>query len=247
MKYNYQITIEYDGLNFVGWQFQKNGISIQEIIEKNLKKIFKKKIKIIGAGRTDKGVHALGQSANFFIEQKIDNSIKFLNSINYFLKKKSISIISIKKRKLDFNSRYNAKERIYIYKIINRQSNLVINDNRAWLVKKKIDVNLLKKGAKLLEGKHDFSTFRASSCSANSPIRKINKVKIKKKGELVLIEFNSKSFLQNQVRSMVGCLKYLSCKKWDLKKFKYAFKSKKRSLCAPPAPAFGLYLAKIKY
>ena len=150
MKYNYQITIEYDGLNFVGWQFQKNGISIQEIIEKNLKKIFKKKIKIIGAGRTDKGVHALGQSANFFIEQKIDNSIKFLNSINYFLKKKSISIISIKKRKLDFNSRYNAKERIYIYKIINRQSNLVINDNRAWLVKKKIDVNLLKKGAKLL-------------------------------------------------------------------------------------------------
>ena len=247
MKYNYQITIEYDGLNFVGWQFQKNGISIQEIIEKNLKKIFKKKIKIIGAGRTDKGVHALGQSANFFIEQKIDNSIKFLNSINYFLKKKSISIISIKKRKLDFNSRYNAKERIYIYKIINRQSNLVINDNRAWLVKKKIDVNLLKKGAKLLEGKHDFSTFRASSCSANSPVRKINKVKIKKKGELVLIEFNSKSFLQNQVRSMVGCLKYLSCKKWDLKKFKYAFKSKKRSLCAPPAPAFGLYLAKIKY
>ena len=246
MKYNYQITIEYDGLNFVGWQFQKNGISIQEIIEKNLKKIFKKKIKIIGAGRTDKGVHALGQSANFFIEQKIDNSIKFLNSINYFLKKKSISIISIKKRKLDFNSRYNAKERIYIYKIINRQSNLVINDNRAWLVKKKIDVNLLKKGAKLLEGKHDFSTFRASSCSANSPVRKINKVKIKKKGELVLIEFNSKSFLQNQVRSMVGCLKYLSCKKWDLKKFKYAFKSKKRSLCAPPAPAFGLYLAKIK-
>ena len=247
MKYNYQITIEYDGLNFVGWQFQKNGISIQEIIEKNLKKIFKKKIKIIGAGRTDKGVHALGQSANFYIEEKIDNSIKFLNSINYFLKKKSISIISIKKRKLDFNSRYNAKERIYIYKIINRQSNLVINDNRAWLVKKKIDVNLLKKGAKLLEGKHDFSTFRASSCSANSPVRKINKVKIKKKGELVLIEFNSKSFLQNQVRSMVGCLKYLSCKKWDLKKFKYAFKSKKRSLCAPPAPAFGLYLAKIKY
>ena len=247
MKYNYQITIEYDGLNFVGCQFQKNGISIQEIIEKNLKKIFKKKIKIIGAGRTDKGVHALGQSANFFIEQKIDNSIKFLNSINYFLKKKSISIISIKKRKLDFNSRYNAKERIYIYKIINRQSNLVINDNRAWLVKKKIDVNLLKKGAKLLEGKHDFSTFRASTCSANSPVRKINKVKIKKKGELVLIEFNSKSFLQNQVRSMVGCLKYLSCKKWDLNKFKYAFKSKKRSLCAPPAPAFGLYLAKIKY
>ena len=247
MKYNYQIIIEYDGLNYVGWQFQKNGTSIQETIEKNLKKILKKNTRLIGAGRTDKGVHALGQRANFFSHSKIENKKKFLDSINFFLRNYSISILNIEKKKKDFNSRYNAKERTYQYKIINRQSNLVINRNRAWHVKKKLDLNLLKKGAKILIGEHDFSTFRSSSCSANSPIRKINSIKIKKIGDIILIEFKSKSFLQNQVRSMVGCLKYLSCKIWDLEKFKKIFKSKNRKLCAPPSPACGLYLAKIKY
>lgn len=247
MKYNYQITIEYDGLNFVGWQFQKNGVSIQETIEKNLKKILKKDTRLIGAGRTDKGVHALGQRANFFSYNKIENKKKFLESINFFLRNYSISILSIEKKKIDFNSRYNAKERTYEYKIINRQSNLVIERNRAWQVKKKLDLNLLKKGAKILIGEHDFSTFRSSSCSANSSVRKINSVKVKKKGDVILIEFKSKSFLQNQVRSMVGCLKYLSCKIWNLKNFKKVFKSKNRKLCAPPAPACGLYLVKIKY
>ena len=247
MKYNYQIVIEYDGLNFVGWQFQKNGISIQEIIEKKLKKILKKKIKLIGAGRTDKGVHALGQNANFFTNKKIESEKTFLNSLNFFLKKKNISIIKIKKKNINFNSRYDAKERIYLYKIVNRQSNLIINMNRAWHVQKKLDLNLFKKGASLLVGKHDFSTFRSSSCSAKSPIKNMNSIKIRKKKEMIVVEFNSKSFLQNQVRSMVGCLKYLAEKKWTLKKFKQVMISKKRTDCAPPAPAHGLYLAEVKY
>ena len=247
MNYNYQIIIEYDGKNYVGWQFQKNGISIQEIIENNLKKIIKKKIRIIGAGRTDKGVHALGQCANFLTNKKIISKNVFIDSINFFLRKNLISIIDIKKKKLNFNSRYNAKERTYLYKIVNRQSKLIIDNNRAWHVKKKLDFNLLKKGANFLQGKHDFSTFRASSCSAKSPIKKINSIKVKKKGETILIEFKSKSFLQNQVRSMVGCLKYLAEKKWTLKKLKEIMISKKRVNCAPPAPAHGLYLSKIKY
>lgn len=247
MNYNYQILIEYDGLNFVGWQFQKNGNSVQETIEKNLRKILKKKIRIIGAGRTDKGVHAFNQCANFIINKKIENKKKFLSSINFFLSKYFISIIDIKKKNLNFNSRYNAIERTYVYKIINRESNSIFNYNRAWHIKKKLDLSLLKRGAKILEGKHNFSTFRASSCSAKNPIRKINNIKVVKKNNKILIEFKSKSFLQNQVRSMVGCLKYLAEKKWSLKKFKQVFKSRKRSYCAPPAPAFGLYLAKIKY
>ena len=247
MKYNYQILIEYDGLGFVGWQFQKNGNSVQETIEKNLRKIFKKKIRIIGAGRTDKGVHAFGQKANFFIAEKIEDKKKFLNSVNYFLRKHLISILDIKKKKLSFNSRYDAKERTYEYKIINRESNLAINRNRAWLVKKKLDLSILKKGAKVLEGKHDFSAYRSSSCSAKSPIRLISKIKINKKANIISMEFKSKSFLQNQVRSMVGCLKYLAEKKWSLKKFKKVLILRKRSNCAPPAPACGLYLVKIKY
>ena len=247
MKYNYQILIEYDGLKFVGWQFQKNGKSVQEIIEKKLRKIFKKRIRIIGAGRTDKGVHALGQSANFFTNEKIDNKKKFLSSINFFLQKHSVSIIDIKIKNLNFNSRYDAKERTYEYKIINRESNLVIDKNRAWLVKNELNLKMLKKGAKILEGEHDYSTYRASSCSAKSPIRRVSKIRVNKKKNTISIKFKSKSFLQNQVRSMVGCLKYLAEKKWSLKKFKKVLILKKRSLCAPPAPAYGLYLVKIKY
>ena len=244
---NYLITIEYDGSNFVGWQRQKNGISVQETIEKKIQKILKTKIKLIGSGRTDKGVHAKAQSANFFTTKKIEEKKKFLNSINFFLKKDLVSITKIKKKKILFHSRYDAKERIYEYRIINRIGALSLNNNKAWHIKKKLNMKLLNKGAKLLEGTHDFSTFRASSCSSISPIKKINKANIKKKGDEIIIEFRSKSFLQNQVRSMVGSLEHLSCGKWTFNNFKKVFKSKKRSRCAPPAPAYGLYLKNVRY
>ena len=245
--YNYLLKVEYDGTNYSGWQFQKNGKSIQETIERALKKILKLKIKINGAGRTDKGVHAFGQHANFKINKKIKNEKKFLNSLNFFLGKKSISIISVKRKKTIFHSRFDAKERTYEYKIINREGSLSLDNSKAWHVKTKLNISLLKKGAKILEGTHDFSTFRASSCSAKSPIKKMYSVKVNKKGDQIFLIFRSKSFLQNQVRSMVGSLKYLSSGKWSLKEFKKAFFSKKRSNCAPPAPACGLYLQNIKY
>ena len=244
---NYLLKVEYDGTKFVGWQFQKNGKSIQGVIEKALRKIFKLKIRITGAGRTDKGVHAKGQYANFKINKIIDDKKKFINSINYFLKKDLISVLDIKKKNFNFNSRYSAKERVYEYKIINRQGTLSLDRNRAWHIKKDLDIRLLKQGAKVLEGTHDFSTFRASSCSAKSPIKKMNSIKVKKNREIILITFKSQSFLQNQVRSIVGCLEYLSSKKWTLNYFKHVLNSKKRSKCAPPAPACGLYLKDIKY
>ena len=244
---NYLIKIEYDGSNFVGWQSQKNGISVQETIEKKIQKILKTNIKLIGSGRTDKGVHAIAQSANFLTLKKIEEKKKFLNSINFFLKKYHISVIDIKKKKLDFNSRYSAKERVYVYKIVNRLGDLSLDYNRAWHIKSKLDIDLLRSGAKILEGRHDFSTFRSSSCSAKSPVKDMISVNVKKRGNEIFIAFKSKSFLQSQVRSMVGSLRYLAEKKWDLKKFKKIFKSKKRNLCAPPAPACGLYLKTVKY
>ena len=245
--FNYLMRIEYDGTKFVGWQYQKNGRSIQEKIEKSLYKIFKKKIRIIGAGRTDKGVHANGQYANFKIEKKINDKEKFLNSINFFLHKDSITIISIKSISLNFHSRHSAKERVYKYYIINRIGLLSLDKNRAWHIKKKLNLNIMKKGGKILEGTHDFSTFRASSCSAKSAIKKINSVRISKTKDKISITFKSKSFLQNQVRSMVGCLEKLSSNRWDLEKFKKVLQSKKRSNCAPPAPAHGLYLDNVRY
>ncbi len=234
-------------LIILGGSSKKNGKSIQETIEKVLQKILKLKVKITGAGRTDKGVHAFGQYANFKIDKKIENKKRFLNSLNFFLRNNLISIISINRKNSIFHSRFNAKERIYEYKIINREGSLSLNKSKAWHVKTKLDISLLKKGAKVLEGKHDFSTFRASSCSAKSPIKKMNSVKVSKKGDQIVLIFKSKSFLQNQVRSMVGSLKYLSSGKWSLKEFKKIFFSKNRSYCAPPAPACGLYLRNIKY
>ena len=151
------------------------------------------------------------------------------------------------KQKKDFHARFSAKLRTYEYLIINRQGKLSIYKNKAWHVKKKIDLSLMKKGAKLFEGSHDFSTFRAASCSAKSPLKKIYPIKISKVSEIIKIRISSKSFLQNQVRSMVGCLKYLSTYKWSFNDFKKAFKSKERNNCAPPAPASGLYLLNIKY
>ena len=243
----YQILIEYVGTKFVGWQIQKNGLSVQEVIQKSLKKLTKKSILIHGSGRTDAGVHAIEQSAHFETDFLIKNKKNFIKSLNFFLSKYSISILQIINRNNSFHARYSAKKRIYKYIIINRDSPLSLDKERAWCLRKKLDVNLMKSGAKLMVGKKDFSTFRASSCGANSPIRTMEKLNIKKTRDKIELTFVSRSFLQNQVRSMVGCLKKLGEKKWSLRKFKLVLYSKKRSNCAPPAPSCGLYLFNVKY
>jgi len=245
--YRYQILIEYVGTNFVGWQIQSKGKSIQKLIQTKIYKLLKEKISLIGSGRTDSGVHAIEQSAHFDCKREIQNLDKFLKSINHFVNDKHVSIISIKKRNINFHARFSAKQRIYKYVIFNRLSRPSIEKKRGWHIIKELDVSLMKKGAKKLLGTKDFSTFRSSSCNAKSPIRTIKSIKIKSVKRTIEIQFKSQSFLQQQVRSMVGCLKYLAEKKWDLKKFDSIFKSKKRTLCAPPAPAEGLFLEKVIY
>ena len=245
--HRYQILIEYVGTNFIGWQIQSKGQSIQKLIQIKVSKLLKEKINLVGSGRTDSGVHAVEQSAHFDCKKKIKNLDKFLQSINFFLNIKLISITNIKNKNLNFHARFSAKQRIYTYVIFNRISRPSIEKNRGWHIRKKLDLKLMKKGAKKLLGTNDFSTFRSSSCNAKSPIRTIKSIKIKEVKNKIQIQFKSQSFLQQQVRSMVGCLKYLAEKKWDLKKFENVFKSKKRVLCAPPAPAHGLFLERVIY
>ena len=245
--HRYQILIEYVGTNFVGWQIQPKGKSIQKLIQTKLSKLLGEKILLIGSGRTDSGVHAIEQSAHFECKKKIKNLDKFLKSLNYFVNNMGVSIINIKKRNLNFHARFSAKQRIYKYVIFNRLSKPSIERGRGWHIIKELDISLMKKGAKKLLGTKDFSTFRASKCNATSPIKTMKSIKIKSFRGKIEIQFRSQSFLQQQVRSMVGCLKYLAEKKWDLKKFNSVFKSKKRTLCAPPAPAEGLFLEKVIY
>ncbi len=243
----YQLLIEYAGTNFRGWQVQKKGKTIQGLIQKKVSDLLREEIILYGSGRTDSGVHAIEQSAHFECKNKIKKLDIFIKSINHFLNKHGIAILKIKRKNHNFHARFSAKMRVYKYMIINRLGAPALEKNRGWHIMKKLDLELMKKGAKKLIGTKDFSTFRASTCRAKSPVKTMKLVKVKSSKNRIEIEFRSQSFLQQQVRSMVGCLKYLGEKKWSLKKFEDVMNSKKRSLCAPPAPPEGLYLFRVFY
>ena len=245
--FRYQILIEYEGTNFRGWQLQKKGKTVQGLLQDKISKLLKEKVIVYGAGRLDVGVHAKEQSAHFDCKNKIDKIDKFLKSINHFLNEDGIAILKLKKRSKNFHARISAKIRVYNYVIINQISRPVLDENRGWHIMKDLDLELMRKSAKKLIGTMDFSTFRKSSCRAKSSIKTMKLVKIKRTKDKIEIEFRSQSFLQQQVRSMVGCLKYVGEKKWTLKKFINVMNSRKRTLCAPPAPPYGLYLTRVIY
>ena len=242
-----KIVIAYDGSHFKGWQIQPGEKTVQNSLELAIKKIAHTKIKVHGSGRTDTGVHALGQVAHFEIplESRM-TAQEWQRAINVNLPP-TIRVLSTELVSTDFHSRFSAKMRIYKYIIINRLSRPVLDKNRGWHIMNELDLKSMKKAAKKLVGTKDFSTFRASSCRAKSPIKTMKSVRIKSRNNKIEIEFQSQSFLQQQVRSMVGCLKYVGEKKWSLGKFVDVMNKKKRILCAPPAPPEGLYLARVIY
>ena len=242
----YKIKIEYEGTPFVGWQFQKNGQSVQEVLQKAIFNFSKERVVVTGAGRTDSGVHALSQIAHFDLKKKIQKK-NLLPAINQNISNKSVTVLKINRISKNFHARHDAQKRTYEYLIVNRQSPLALQKNKAWHIRKKLDIKAMKKGAKLLLGTHDFSTYRSASCGAKSPVKTMEKILIKKNKDKISLQFTSRSFLQQQVRSMVGCIKYLGEGKWSIDTFQKTFKSKKRSKCAPPAPACGLYLKNIIY
>ena len=215
----YKIKIEYEGTPFVGWQFQKNGQSVQEVLQKAIFNFSKEKVIVTGAGRTDSGVHALAQVAHFDLKKKIQKK-NILPAINQNIGNKSVTVLKINKVNKKFHARHDAKKRTYQYLIINRQSPLALQKNKAWHIRKKLDIKAMKKGAKLLLGTHDFSTYRAASCGAKSPIKTMEKILIKKNKDKITLQFTSRSFLQQQVRSMVGCIKYLGEGKMEFDDFK---------------------------
>ena len=245
--FRYQILVEYVGTSFKGWQVQKKAKTVQGLIQKKISKLINEKITITGSGRTDAGVHAVEQSAHFDCKKKVQNLNKFLKSINFFLNQHEVAILKIKKRNNNFHSRFSAKERVYKYIIYNQLTKPMIQNKRGWFVIKKLDLEIMKKGAKKLIGTKDFSTFRASGCNAKSPIKFMRSIKIKRFKNKIELEFRSQSFLKQQIRSIVGCLKFIGEKKWTVKEFVNVIKLKNRSLCAPPAPAEGLFLKKIYY
>ena len=242
----FKITVEYDGTEFVGWQRQENGPSIQSSIEDAIKKITSETVNVFGAGRTDSGVHARGQVAHFELSKKISlDNIR--DGINQHLRPLSIAILDAQKVNDDFHARFSAKLRTYEYFIINRRTPLTFNKNLAWGVFKQLNIDEMKEAALNFVGKHDFNAFRSIDCQASSSIKTIQSCTVEKKAEYIVINVAAKSFLHSQVRIITGTLVDVGKGKILPINIKKIINSKDRSKAGVTAPAHGLYLTKVEY
>ena len=242
----YKIVVEYDGTDFVGWQKQQNGKSIQEELEKALYVFTHEQSEVYGSGRTDAGVHAYGQVAHFDLKQPID-TFKAVASFNALLRPNPISVLSFEQLSDDFHSRFSAKQRSYIYKILNRPAPAALDVNRVWHVPLPLDVPEMQKCALHLLGKHDFSTFRAAECQAKSPIKTLDEFTITKRGDYIFFVVKARSFLYHQVRNMVGSLVEVGLHHWTHEDFHEAFEACDRKKGGPTAPACGLYFQGVNF
>ena len=242
---NYKITVEYDGSNFVGWQKQANGVSVQSSLQDSVFKLSGEKVVVYGAGRTDAGVHAYGQVASFVISKKISTDV-IRDGLNQHLRPLMISVLKAEQVENDFHARFSAKKRWYVYKIINRRSPLTIDANRAWCVHKILDTKKMQSESASFLGKHDLNAFRSAHCQSKSSIRTIDDIIINIKNESIFIEVVAKSFLHSQVRIMVGTL--VDIAKGNINtSILEIINSKNREVAGQTAPANGLYLKKIAY
>jgi tRNA pseudouridine38-40 synthase len=241
----YKIILEYDGTNYVGWQKQKNGTSIQEEIERALYSLTGVNTSVFGAGRTDAGVHALGQVAHFELENdfKIDN---IRDGLNQHLRPHLIAILKVELVNDLFHSRFSAKQRTYIYKIVNRRAPLTINKSKKWIVFKKLNIEKMIEESKFFLGKNDLNAFRSINCQSNTSIKTIDSIKILSNKDDLTITVSAKSFLHSQVRIMVGTLIEIGKEKIKFS-IQEIINDRERSKAGITAPACGLYLLNIEY
>jgi tRNA pseudouridine38-40 synthase len=242
----FKLILEYDGAPFVGWQRQDNGLSVQEALEGAIFAMTGERSTAHGAGRTDAGVHALGQVAHVELARDWD-PFRLQEGLNALLHPHPVAILGAERATADFDARRSAAARHYLYRIVNRRASLTLERGRAWRVKPRLDAKAMHEAARALIGKHDFSTFRDSQCQANSPIRTLDKLDVKRVGDDVLFEASARSFLHRQVRSMVGSLAEVGAGRWSADEFKAAFEAADRARCGQVAPACGLYLVRVDY
>ena len=242
----YKITIEYDGTAYAGWQTQKDEPSIQEELEKAAVRFLGHSAAITGAGRTDAGVHALGQVAHFDSEKAFE-PYKLCLAFNAHLRPQPISVIAAEVVADDFNARFSAVERTYVYKILNRRARPALDENRVWWVGVPLDVEAMRDAASVLLGRHDFTTFRAAACQAKSPVRTLDELSFTRSGNLIECHVRARSFLHHQVRNMVGTLKLVGEGHWTKQNVIDALNARDRKAGGPTAPAQGLYFESVRY
>jgi tRNA pseudouridine38-40 synthase len=244
--HRYMLTLEYDGTSFVGWQMQENGPSVQSRLIEAVKAFSGEDVIPRGAGRTDAGVHALGQVSHFDLAKDWEPD-KVRDALNAQLRPDPISVLNCERAAEDFDARFSAKARHYLYRIVDRRAPLALERNRAWGVFRPLDAEAMHEAARTLIGNHDFTTFRSTECQAPSPVKTLDRLEISRHGEVIRIEVSARSFLHNQLRSMVGSLKLVGDGRWTERDLKQALEARDRNACGPVAPPCGLYLVKVDY
>jgi len=244
--HRYKLHLEYDGTPFVGWQMQENRPSVQSCLIEAVKAFSGEDVIPRGAGRTDAGVHALGQVSHFDLAKDWEPD-KVRDALNAQLRPDPISVLNCERAAEDFDARFSARARHYLYRIVDRRAPLALERNRAWGVFRPLDAEAMHEAARTLIGNHDFTTFRSTECQAPSPVKTLDRLEISRHGEVIRIEVSARSFLHNQVRSMVGSLKLVGDGRWTKRDLKQALEARDRNACGQVAPPCGLYLVKVDY
>jgi tRNA pseudouridine38-40 synthase len=242
----YRLTIEYDGTPFVGWQSQAAGVSVQGVLEAAVLKLAGERVRVSGSGRTDAGVHALGQVAHLDLHRDWRPDT-LRDGLNAHLRPHPVAVLEAAAAADDFDARFSARRRHYRYRIINRRAPLTVERARAWQVIRPLDAALMHEAAQALVGKHDFTTFRAAECQAKSPVKTLDRLSVTRQGAEVAIEAEARSFLHHQIRSITGSLVQVGIGKWTAADLKAALQARERSRCGPMAPPDGLYLVTVDY
>ena len=242
----YKLTIEYDGAPFSGWQFQVGLLTVQGVLTNALEALSGEKTLVQGAGRTDAGVHARGQVAHVDLAKDWETDT-IRDALNAHLRPHPVAVLAAERVGDDFNARTSAVKRHYLYRIVNRRADLTFDLGQAWRVARPLDAGTMHKAAQRLIGKHDFTTFRAAECQANSPIKTLDQLDVERAGEDVNVTASARSFLHHQVRSMVGSLVMVGIGQWSADDVSKALEARDRTACGQVAPSDGLYLMKVDY
>lgn len=242
----YKLTIAYHGAAYCGWQRQVDLMSVQQALEEAIKGFCGETVRIIAAGRTDAGVHASGQVVHVDLSKEWRTDV-VRDAVNQYLVREMISVISAEKVDQNFNARFSATSRHYVYKMLNRRAPPVFERGLVWHLKRKVDVAAMDAAAKHLVGRHDFSTFRDAECQAESPVRNLDRFDVVVEGEMVYFHLSARAFLHRQVRSMVGSLEHVGSGKWAAQDLINSLEAKDRAACGAVAPSEGLYLERVDY
>ena len=242
----YRLTIEYDGGPFVGWQRQNDAASVQGALEAAIEKLSGERVTVTGAGRTDAGVHALGQVAHFDLVKEFDAG-KVRDALNHYLRPDPVVVLDAQIADSEFHARFSAKSRHYLFRILNRRAPPALDDGRVWHISPKLDAEAMHAAAQFLVGQHDFTTFRAAECQSNSPVKTLDRLDVSARADEIHIEASARSFLHHQIRSFAGTLKLVGEGKWTPRDVQKALDARDRSACGPVSPPDGLYLVKVDY